>query len=86
MNDRFYPLIIKCLKSDETCSSVAEKCVEELAIFLHQISKGYDKLDLFFSVDSGFNNTLLLKKIQEKGFVPICVPKDSHCINSIINY
>ena len=80
MKDRFYPLIIKCLKSDETCNSVAEKCVEELATFLHQIGKGYAKPDLFFSIDSGFNNALLLKKIEEKGFIPICVPKDSHCI------
>lgn len=80
MNDRFYPLVIKCLKSGETCSSVAEKCVEELADFLNEISKGYDKPEMFFSTDSGFNNALLLKKIEEKGFVPICVPKDNHCI------
>jgi hypothetical protein len=81
MNDRFYPLVIKCLKSGETCSSVAEKCVDELADFLNKISHGCNKPKLFFSSDSGFNNTLLLKKMEERGFVPICVPKDSHRIN-----
>jgi hypothetical protein len=80
MNDRFYPLVIHCLKSGETCCSVAEKCVEELSEFLHQISDGYEKPEMFLSVDSGFNNALLLKKIEEKGFVPVCVPKDNHCI------
>ena len=80
MNDGFYPLVIKCLKSSETCCSVAQKCVEELSTFLHEISKGYDKPEIFLSVDSGFNNVLLLKKIEEKGFIPICVPKDNHCI------
>ena len=54
--------------------------MEELADFLNEISKGYDKPEMFFSTDSGFNNDLLLKKIEEKGFVPICVPKDNHCI------
>lgn len=80
MNDRFYPLVIKCLKSGETCGSVAEKCVEELACFLNGISQGYDKPAMFFSVDSGFNNVLLLKKMEGTGFVPICVPKDTHRI------
>lgn len=81
MNDRFYPLVIKCLKSGETCSSVSQKCVEELADFLQEISKNYDKPTMFFSIDSGFNNALLLKKIEGKGFAPVCVPKDNHCIN-----
>ena len=80
MNDRFYPLVIKALKSGETCSSVAEKCVDELADFLTKISQGYDKPAMFFSIDSGFNNALLLKKIEERAFVPICVPKDNHRI------
>ena len=78
MNDRFYPLVIKCLKSVETCVSIAEKCVDELANFLNDISNGYGKPKLFFSIDSGFNNVDLLNKIETKGFVPICVPKDSH--------
>jgi hypothetical protein len=80
MNDRFYPLVIKCLKSGETCCSVAEKCVDELADFLNEISEGYDKPALFSSIDSGFNNTLLLKKMEERGLVPISVPKDTHRI------
>lgn len=80
MNDRFYPLVIKCMKSGESCSSVAEKCVDELADFLNSISDGYDKPALFASTDSGFNNVLLLKKMEERGFVPICVPKDNHRI------
>jgi hypothetical protein len=80
MNDRFYPLVIKCLKLGETCSSVAEKCVDELADFLNKISERYDKPALFFSTDSGFNNVLLLQKMEERGFIPICVPKDSHRI------
>jgi hypothetical protein len=80
MNDRFYPLVIKCLKSGETCSSVAEKCVDELADFLNKISEGYDKPAIFSSTDSGFNSVHLLKKMEERGFVPICVPKDTHRI------
>ena len=80
MNDRFYPLVIKCLKSGETCCSVAEKCVDELADFLHKISQGYDKPAIFSSTDSGFNNVLLMKKMEAKGFIPICVPKDNHRI------
>lgn len=81
MNNRFYPLVIKCLKSVETCCSVAEKCVDELADFLNEISEGYNKPAIFSSTDSGFNNVLLLKKMEERGFVPICVPKDTHRIN-----
>jgi hypothetical protein len=80
MNERFYPLVMKCLKSGETCCSVAEKCVDQLADLLNGITQSYDKPAILFSTDSGFNNVLLLKKIEERGFVPICVPKDSHRI------
>lgn len=54
--------------------------MEELANFLNKISKGCDKLEMFFSTDSGFNDAVLLKKIEEKGFTPLCVLKDNHCI------
>ena len=55
--------------------------LKKLADFLNEVSKGYDKPEMFFSLYSGFNNAIILKKIEEKAFVPICVPKDNHCIS-----
>jgi hypothetical protein len=80
MDDRFYPLVIKVLKSSQTSTSVAEQCVDELADFLNEISQSQQKPAMFWSVDAGFNDSNLLQKIEERGGVPICVPKDNHII------
>jgi len=79
-NDRFYPIEIKFLSTDDTCSSIAQSCFETVSTFLLKCLEGYEKPLLHVSVDSGFNNKELLLKIESKGFVPICVPKNSHII------
>lgn len=80
MHDRFYPLVMRILKKDETCADVAKNCFEELADFLNKASKGHQKPTMFVSLDSGFNNKVLLAAVEQKGFSPICVPKDSHLV------
>lgn len=79
-NDRFYPIEIKFLSTNDTCSSIAQCCFDTVSEFLLKSLEGYDKPLLYVSLDSGFNNKESLSKIESKGFVPICVPKNSHVI------
>lgn len=79
-NDRFYPIEIKFLGTNDTCSSIAQCCFVIVSELLLKSLEGYQKPLLHVSVDSGFNNKELLSKIESKGFIPICVPKNSHII------
>lgn len=79
-NDRFYPIETKFLTTNDTCSSIAQCCFDIVSDFLLRALEGYDKPLLHVSLDSGFNHKELLSKIESKGFVPICVPKNSHII------
>lgn len=81
MQDRFYPLQMQVLQKEEKSIAVAKECFEELANFLKECSKNYQKPTMYVSIDSGFNSNELIALVESKGFIPISVVKDSHLLD-----